>query len=85
MREDVLTQAQAWEVFDTFTLVSAARLVEEPDGIDPIFRRFTKREETSTKQWADGYLAAFAEAAKITMVTFDRALAGQIKGTILLS
>ena len=85
MKEDVLTQAQAWEIFDTFTQVSAARLIEEPDGIDPIFRRFTKRDETSTKQWADGYLAAFAKAAKITMVTFDRALAGQVKSSILLS
>jgi toxin-antitoxin system PIN domain toxin len=85
MREDVLTQAQAWEIFDTFTQVSAARLIEEPDGIDPIFRRLTERDETSTKQWADGYLAAFAEAAKITMVTFDRALAGQVKSAILLS
>jgi len=85
MREDVLTQAQAWEVFDTFTQVSAARLIEEPEGIDPLFRRFTKRDEISTKQWADGYLAAFAEAAKITMVTFDRALAGQVKNAILLS
>ena len=85
MRDDVLTQAQAWGVFDAFTQVSAARLIEEPHGIDPLFRQLTDRDETSTKQWADAYLAAFAEAANVTMVTFDRALAGQVKGAILLS
>ena len=84
MRDDVLTQAQAWGVFDTFTQVSAAKLIEEPHGIDPLFRRLTDRDEASTKQWADGYLAAFAEAANVTMVTFDQALAGQVKGAVLL-
>jgi toxin-antitoxin system PIN domain toxin len=85
MREDVMTQAEAWDVFDAFMQVSSAKFVEEPHGIDPIFRRLTDRDETSTKQWADAYLAAFALAASITMVTFDRALAGQVKGAILLS
>jgi uncharacterized protein len=85
MREDVLTQAQAWSVYDTFVQISAAKLIEEPRGVDPLFRQLTHRDEPSTKQWADGYLAAFAEAANVTMVTFDRALAGQVKGAILLS
>jgi uncharacterized protein len=85
MREDVLTQAQAWHVFDAFTQTSAAKLIEEPHGIDPLFRRLTNRDEASTKQWADAYLAAFAEAADVTMVTFDRALAGQVKDAVLLN
>lgn len=85
MRDDVLTQAQAWSVFDAFVEISAAKLIEEPQGIDPLFRRMTDRDETSTKQWADAYLAAFAETAGLTLATFDRALAGQVKGAILLS
>ena len=85
MRDDVLTQAKAWDVFDAFTQISAAKLIEEPHGIDPLFRRLTDRDEASTKQWADAYLAAFAEAANVTMVTFDRALAGQVKGVVLLN
>jgi predicted nucleic acid-binding protein len=84
MRDDVLTQAQAWGVFDAFAQISAAKLIEEPHGIDPLFRRLTDRDEASTKQWADGYLAAFAEAANVMMVTFDQALAGQVRGAILL-
>jgi toxin-antitoxin system PIN domain toxin len=85
MRKDVLTQAEAWGVFDSFTEISGTKLIEEPQGIDPLFRRLTERDEVSTKQWADAYLAAFAEASNVTMVTFDRALAGQVKGAILLS
>lgn len=85
MREDVLTQAQAWNAYDTFVQVSGVRLTEEPMGIDESFRRLTDREETSTKQWADAYLAAFAEAADLTLVTFDRALAATVEGAILLS
>ncbi len=85
MRDDVLTQAEAWGVFDAFSQISAAKLIDEPHGIDQLFRQLTDRDEVSTKQWADAYLAAFAEIANITMVTFDRALAGQVKGPMLLS
>ena len=85
MKNDVLTQAQAWRVYDTFLEVLRAKLLGEPHGIDPQFRRLSNRDEVSTKYWADAYLAAFAEAAHLTLVTFDRALAGKVHGAILLS
>jgi hypothetical protein len=59
-------------------------MMEEPRGIDPVFRRYTDRNEASTKVWADAYLAAFAKTANLTLVTFDRALAGKIEGSVLL-
>jgi predicted nucleic acid-binding protein len=34
--------------------------------------------------WADAYLAAFAEAGNLTLVTMDRALAAKVKGAVLL-
>jgi uncharacterized protein len=85
MGEDVLTQSEAWGAFDAFLANQGNRMMEEPKGIDPLFRRYTDRAEASTKRWADGYLAAFAEAANMTLVTFDRALAGKVGGAILLS
>jgi len=85
MSEDVLTQSQAWAAFDTFLQSPGIKLIEEPRGLDPIFRRLTNRDEVSTKQWADGYLAAFSTAAGIPLVTFDRALAGKMKTVVLLS
>jgi len=39
---------------------------------------------TQLRTSGDAYLAAFAEAAKVTLVTFDRALASKVKGSILL-
>lgn len=84
MGADALTQASAWLVYDAFLKTARSRLIEEPRGIDPIFRRHTDRDEVSTKHWADGYLAAFSIAGKIPLVTFDRALAGKVKGAVLL-
>jgi len=84
MGDDVLTQFQAWKAFDAFLANPANRMADEPRGINPVFRRHTNRSEASTKQWADGYIAAFAETANFTLVTFDRALAGKAKGTVLL-
>ena len=48
------------------------------------FAKRTSSKETATKQWADGYLAAFAEAAHLTLVTFDKALAGRVEGAVVL-
>lgn len=84
MGNDVLTQSGAWKVFDGLLEYAGNRMTQEPGGIDPLFRRQTDRSEISTKQWADGYLAAFAEAANLTLVTFDRALAGKVKDSVLL-
>jgi hypothetical protein len=85
MGADVLTQSKAWAVYDAFLQTERTRLMDEPRGLDPIFRKLTSRNEVSTKQWADGYLSAFAIAAGMPLVTFDRALAGKVKGTVLLS
>ena len=72
MGADVLTQAKAWAVYDAFLKTTRVRLIEEPRGIDALFRQQTNRNEASTKQWADGYLAAFALAAGIRLVTLIR-------------
>jgi toxin-antitoxin system PIN domain toxin len=85
MGEDVLTQSQAWKAFDALLKNPENRMIEEPPRIDPLFRHHTNRDEVSTKQWADGYLSAFAIAAGIRLVTFDRALAGKVKGAVLLT
>ena len=84
MREDVLTQRQAWEAFDVLVADPRNRMIGEPTGIDPAFRQQTGSQHAATKQWADGYLAAFAETAGIQLVTFDRALAAKVKGAVLL-
>jgi predicted nucleic acid-binding protein len=53
--------------------------------MEAIFKARTDSNQVSPKVWNDAYLAAFAEAAGLTLVTFDRALAGKTKGAVLLS
>ena len=36
------------------------------------------------KAWADAYLAAFADAAQFTLVTFDRGFRGKVGSVMLL-
>ncbi len=85
MGEDVLTQSEAWKAYDALLANPGNQWMEEPRGIDPLFRLHTDRNEASTKQWADGYLSAFSVAAGLHLVTFDRALAGKTKRAVLLS
>ena len=84
MREDVLTQAGAWQIYDLFLENPNAQLVEEPPGVERRFREHTDRDDVSPKVWADAYLASFAEASGFTLVTFDKALAKRVRGALLL-
>jgi toxin-antitoxin system PIN domain toxin len=84
MGEDVVSQAEAWRIYDLFYENGRTFLAEEPKGIEKILRGRTATERSSTKEWADAYLVAFAEAAGLRFVTFDRALAGRVAGAILL-
>ena len=69
-----LTNADAWSVYETITADERVALrLEEPTGIDAHWRRFASRPTASTKLWMDAYLAAFAMAGGLTMVTTDRA------------
>ena len=84
MGPEAMTQASAWKVFDTFLSNPTIRLVEEPAGLDLHFRHFTTRSEISPRLWADGYLAAFAEAGGYSLVSFDRVLTKRVPGSLLL-
>ena len=39
---------------------------------------------TQPQAWADSFLAAFATAGQLTLVTFDRGLRGKAKSVVLL-
>ena len=84
MGKGTLTQAEAWHAYDQWFEAAGAVFADEPAALESEFRVKTGRENASPKEWADAYLAAFAEAAKLTLVTFDRALAEKAKGAVLL-
>jgi toxin-antitoxin system PIN domain toxin len=85
MGQGTLTQAQAWEAYDRWLEAAGAEFAEEPAGLEAAFRSFSTAQQASPKEWADAYLAAFSHAAQISLVTFDRALAGKVEGVLLLN
>jgi toxin-antitoxin system PIN domain toxin len=67
-----VTNEDALTALDYFLSMPSVKNREEPDGIVPIWRRLARRPNAAPKVWMDAYLAAFAIAGKMTMVTFDR-------------
>jgi toxin-antitoxin system PIN domain toxin len=84
MKQDAMNQLQCWQIYDRWIDSGQAFLAQEPIGLEARMRARTIAESPSPKTWADAYLAAFAEAAHLTLVTFDRALAGKARESILL-
>lgn len=82
--KDVRTQQQCWETYDHWIKAGKAILAREPNGLEKELRTRTTSAAASPKEWADAYLAAFSEAAGLTLVTFDRALAAKAEGATLL-
>jgi hypothetical protein len=82
---DVISQTECWAIYDRWINAGKAVLAREPAGIEAALRKRTTSNSPSPKTWADAYLAAFVETAGLTLVTFDRVLADQVRGAILLS
>jgi uncharacterized protein len=79
-----LGQQEAWRTYDRWLEDSRIEFLHEPMGLEDLFRSFTSSTQASPKEWADSYLMAFAQASRLTIVTFDRALNAKAKDTILL-
>jgi hypothetical protein len=85
LRQDVRTQRQCWELFDRWVEPGKAIVAIEPSEIEDELRARTWSESPNPKEWADAYLAAFAQSANLGLVTFDKALAGKVAGAVLLN
>jgi toxin-antitoxin system PIN domain toxin len=79
-----LTQLACWQLYDRWLATGQLLWCEEPPLIEGPLRAQTSSKFASPKAWMDAYLATFAEAAGLTLVTFDQALAGKAKGAVLL-
>lgn len=88
MREDVRSQAEAWRAYDLLLRDERVsfQLEEDPGQLESTLRKLTTNSRSSSRQWPDAYLAAFALTAELTLVTFDRGL-NQLapSGALLLS
>ena len=83
MGDEVMTQPEAWTAYDRWQQDDRVDLMDEPFGLEARFRSLTRLRNPAAKDWADSYLAAFAAAALLTLVTFDRTLRRKVKARVL--
>ena len=85
MGNEVSTQQHCWTIYRKWIAGGRAEYQSEPAGIESAFQARTFATEPAPKTWTDAYLAAFAETANLTLVTFDKGLAAKTKRAVLLA
>jgi toxin-antitoxin system PIN domain toxin len=83
-KHETLNQRQAWAAYDRWIEKGGGVFREEPLGLEMEFRSFADRSFPAPREWADSYLAGFAAAGSMELVTFDRALSLRAKRSVLL-
>ena len=69
--DEALTLSEAWACFDRLAEDTRFEFGLEPVGLEHYWRRLTLGDSYSPKVWTDRYLAAFAIAGGLRVVTFD--------------
>lgn len=82
---EVLSQRQAWGIYDLWFTSHEVIYLEEPDSLEAEFRGLTSKDLPARREWTDSYLAAFASAWSVPLITFDRKLSERCAGALLLS
>lgn len=73
MGDDVLDTPNCWAVFDVLMADQRFAFMREPRDMEAIFRHVMRGVAIAPKLWQDAYLAAFALAAGLQLITFDTA------------
>jgi uncharacterized protein len=76
------SRPEAWKAYDRWLEDERVEFLDEPRRLETEFRALTRSVHASPKDWADSYLAAFAQASRLTAIPFDRAF--QFKGKAFL-
>jgi toxin-antitoxin system PIN domain toxin len=71
MREEVMNPYQAWEAYRILRSDRRVGYMDEPAGLSEFWHSFTQGQAASPNLWTDAYLCAFAQAARLTLATFD--------------
>ncbi len=82
MGAEVMTQRMAWRTYRQWFEDDRVEFHREPESaeFERLFEEFSSKPHPSPKLWADAYLAAFAQASGLTLVTFDRAF--QVRASV---
>jgi hypothetical protein len=74
-QDEAVSLDQAWRMYDAILGDPRIEFLHEPTHVETYWRRHTQRRLHSPKVWNDAYLAAFAQAAALELVTFDKGFA----------
>lgn len=67
-----LSNDEVWNIYDRLCCDEAVESVDEPLGLDTLWREFSTLPTASPKRWMDAYLGAFAITAGMRLVTLDK-------------
>ena len=67
-----MTLPDAWQIYDLYLSDPRVSFAEEPVHLEIHWRTYTQSRSFSPKVWNDAYLAAFAFAGGLELVTFDK-------------
>lgn len=73
MGDDVMDSPRCWAIFDVMMADQRFAFMREPREIEPHFRHAMRGAKYAPRLWQDAFLAAFAIAAGLQLVTFDAA------------
>jgi toxin-antitoxin system PIN domain toxin len=72
---DARSRRNAWDIVLALQADPRVRFLQEPAGLAPLWMTYSKRDDRSHLLWTDDYLAAFAQAGQLELVTLDRRFA----------
>lgn len=70
-----LTVRQAWQAYADFRRLPEVSLVAEPEDCEVWLGEWASGDRPAPRHWTDAYLASFAQAAGLRLVSFDRGFA----------
>lgn len=66
------TNADAWVALEAFLALPQVDVIDEPPELDRHWRQLGGIAQSAPKRWMDAYLAAFAMAAGLLLVSLDQ-------------
>jgi toxin-antitoxin system PIN domain toxin len=84
MGADVLSSRKAWTTYEGLLSDERINFEPEPAGLQQEWKKLTARDRSMPRVWTDAYLAAFAQAGGLRVVTLDRAVLSLTADALLL-
>ena len=84
MGREVLSSRDAWRAYRTIVGDDRVRFAPEPLALEPEWTKLTAQDRPTPKIWTDAYLAAFARAGGMQLVTLDRGVLAMAREALLL-